>query len=121
VREMGGADQKSVIGLIVSAWLRLSETFILNEVIGLERLGTVRAPPRGHALRPRSRPYLRPPTTGARTVSEVELLACGRANYSQEVGTALGTSLGACPRINLFNVKSIGYRLRAVCKLLILG
>jgi hypothetical protein len=29
--------------------------------------------------------------------------------------------LGACPRINSFDAESIGYRLRAVCKLLILG
>jgi glycosyltransferase involved in cell wall biosynthesis len=36
---MGGADQKSVIGYLVSAWPRLSETFILNEVISIERLG----------------------------------------------------------------------------------
>ena len=28
------------IGYIVSAWPRLSETFILNEVFALERLGT---------------------------------------------------------------------------------
>jgi gluconolactonase len=32
-----------------------------------------------------------------------------------------GKHLGACPRINSFDAESIGYRLRAVCKLLILG
>jgi glycosyltransferase involved in cell wall biosynthesis len=36
---VGESGQKGLIGYIVSAWPRLSETFILNEVMGLERLG----------------------------------------------------------------------------------
>ncbi len=37
---MAETDRKPVVGYLVSAWPRLSETFILNEVLAAERLGT---------------------------------------------------------------------------------
>jgi glycosyltransferase involved in cell wall biosynthesis len=36
---IGESDQKRPLGYLVKAWPRLSETFILNEIVAIERLG----------------------------------------------------------------------------------
>src|SRR5205809_7403339 len=38
-RRVGESDGRLAIAYIVKAWPRLSETFILNEIVGLERRG----------------------------------------------------------------------------------